>query len=171
MIFVGLGSNLPGPKLGTPQEVCEAALAAFPDHGLTVLRRARWYASAPVPPSDQPWFVNGIVEVGSAEAGAELTAEELLERLHAIEASLGRMRSGQRNEARVLDLDIIDFHGFVHPAPARPELPHPRMADRAFVLLPLAELAPGWRHPVTGQAIGALIEALPGDVQCEVIQG
>ncbi len=170
MIFVGLGSNLPGREHSTPQAVCEAALDAFPKHGLTVARRSRWYASAPVPPSDQPWFINGLAVVESAASGRLLSPELLLERLHEIEASFGRSRSGQRNEARILDLDIIDYEGTVRPAPAKPELPHPRLSERSFVVLPLAELAPGWRHPVTGRSVLELIEALPEGFQCRAIE-
>ena len=166
MIFLGLGSNLPGPRHAAPREVCEAAVALLDKERLMLRRHSSWYASAPVPPSDQPWFVNGLVAVET-----EQTPEEVLDRLHAVEAALGRQRSGTRNEARVLDLDIIDFDGLIRPAPARPELPHPRLAGRAFVLMPLAEIAPAWRHPVTGQTIAELIEALPPDSQCRRLDG
>ena len=170
MIFVGLGSNLPGRRYNTPQEVCEAALAVFPEHGLTVTRRSGWYASAPVPPSDQPWFINGLAIVESAVPGRSLSPEALLDRLHDIEACFGRLRSGRRNEARILDLDIIDYEGMVRPAPAKPELPHPRLSERSFGILPLAELAPGWRHPVTGRGVQELIDALPAGFQCRAIE-
>ncbi len=170
MIFVGLGSNLPGREYNTPQEVCEAALAAFPEHGLAVIRRSGWYASAPVPPSDQPWFVNGIAVVESAAPGRALSPETLLDRLHDIEASFGRLRSGRRNEARILDLDIIDFDGLVRPAPAKPALPHPRLSERSFVVLPLAELVPDWRHPASGRRVRELIDALPAGFECRAIE-
>lgn len=155
LIFIGIGSNLGGGRFAAPRDVCEAALRALDDAGVRVLRRSRWYESAPVPVSDQPWFVNGVAEVAS-----DLPPEGLLDILHRVEAAFGRTRRVV-NEARVLDLDLLDHHGLVRPA--GPELPHPRLHVRGFVLLPLAELAPGWRHPATGQRIGDLIAGLdPG---------
>jgi 2-amino-4-hydroxy-6-hydroxymethyldihydropteridine diphosphokinase len=69
----------------------------------------------------------------------------------------------ERNEARVLDLDLLAYHDLVLPGPEAPILPHPRLRERAFVLLPLAELAANWRHPATGEAISDLIAGLdPG---------
>ncbi len=152
MILVALGANLPGDH-GTPRQTLEAALAAFPAHGITVLARSAWYETAPVPVSDQPDYVNGVAVVETA-----LDAPAVLAALHAIEADFGRTR-GAVNAARVLDLDLIDYDGLVRDTD--PVLPHPRMAERAFVLLPLRDVAPGWRHPVLGHDVGALIAQLP----------
>lgn len=157
MILIAIGSNLPHSCFGPPRAVCEAALRRLEEQGVRLLRRSRWYESAPVPPSDQPWFVNGVAEV--APAGRQGPAE-LLEILHAVEAEFGRQRQ-LRNEARVLDLDLIDFEGHVSEPGERPELPHPRLSERAFVVLPLQEVAPDWRHPLTGDAISALAARLP----------
>jgi 2-amino-4-hydroxy-6-hydroxymethyldihydropteridine diphosphokinase len=132
-------------------------LSLLPGLGIRVTRRSRWYESAPVPVSDQPWYVNGVVR-----AETELGPEAALARLNGIEAELGRIR-GERNAARAVDLDIISFGNIVRDGPEPPILPHPRMAERAFVLLPLAEIAPDWHHPVTGAGISALIAALPRD--------
>jgi 2-amino-4-hydroxy-6-hydroxymethyldihydropteridine diphosphokinase len=96
VIFIGIGANLPHPEHGPPRETCEVALAALTSAGLHVLRRSRWYESEPVPPSDQPWFVNGVAEVATRLAPADL-----LERLHRVEAAFGRVRR-RANEARVL---------------------------------------------------------------------
>jgi len=84
----------------------------------------------------------------------------LLARLHAVEAEFGRER-GRINAPRTLDLDVIDYDGLISAGGETPILPHPRLADRAFVLLPLMDIAPDWRHPVTGAAIGDLVRALP----------
>jgi 2-amino-4-hydroxy-6-hydroxymethyldihydropteridine diphosphokinase len=158
VIYIALGANLPSARHGSPRDTCEAALAAMAAADIRILRRSRWYRSAPVPASDQPDFVNGV-----AAAETALDPAALLERLHAIEQAFGRVR-GVRNAARILDLDVIDYHGRASAGSAAdPVLPHPRMAERAFVLLPLQELDPAWRHPLTGTAISELIALLPPD--------
>ncbi len=155
MILIGLGANLPSPRYGGPREACEAALVALGAAGIRIERRSRWYRSAPVPPSDQPWYVNGVAELGPGPAPAALLAL-----LHRIEAEFGRIRR-VRNEARVIDLDLLAYDERVSPLGERPVLPHPRLSERGFVLLPLAELAPGWRHPVSGLGVAELIRRLP----------
>lgn len=156
-ILVALGANLPSERFGGPRETLEAALAELERRGVHVLRRSRWYETAPVPVSDQPWYVNGMAAV---ETG--LGPEALLAVLHAIEAEFGRVRA-ERNAPRVVDLDLVAYGELVRPGPEAPILPHPRAAERAFVLLPLAEVAPGWRHPGRGETVEALIARLPRD--------
>jgi 2-amino-4-hydroxy-6-hydroxymethyldihydropteridine diphosphokinase len=156
-LYIGLGANLAHPRFGPPKSTLEHVLALFQDRGLRVLARSPWYESAPVPASDQPWYVNGVVRVATARS-----PQEVLSELHAIEAELGRQRVEQ-NEARLVDLDIIAFGKMVLNGPDPPIVPHPRMAERAFVLLPLADLAPDWRHPTTGERISDLIARLPRD--------
>ena len=156
MIFVGIGANLPS-SYGSPRQTCERAVEALIEAGIAVVARSRWYETAPVPVSDQPWYVNGVAALKTNE-----TPEKLLQLLHSIEARFGRVRR-ERNEARVLDLDLLAYHDRVQSGPEGPILPHPRLRDRAFVLLPLAELAADWRHPETGEAISDLIARLdPG---------
>ncbi len=121
------------------------------------MRRSRWYESAPVPASGQPWFVNGVAAVET-----ELSAADLLALLHRIEADFGRERR-VRDEARVLDLDLLAYGDRVSAPGETPVLPHPRMAERAFVLLPLAEMAPGWRHPVSRLSAAEMAGQLPPD--------
>jgi 2-amino-4-hydroxy-6-hydroxymethyldihydropteridine diphosphokinase len=163
MIVIGLGGNLSNPRYGGPRETCEAALDALRAAGVAVLRRSRWYRSAPVPASDQPWFVNAVAEL---ETG--LAAAELLDLLHRIEHEMGRERR-VRDEARVIDLDLLVFGETVSGPGETPVLPHPRLAERAFVVLPLAELAPDWRHPRTGQSLAEMVRALPADQRAEPI--
>ncbi|WP_119304052.1 2-amino-4-hydroxy-6-hydroxymethyldihydropteridine diphosphokinase [Dongia deserti] len=156
-LYIGLGANLPHPRFGPPKSTLEHVLTLFPDHGLRVLARSPWYESAPIPASDQPWYVNGVVRAATA-----LSPSDVLSELQAIEAELGRQRV-ERNEARSVDLDIIAFGNMILNGPRPPIVPHPRMADRGFVLLPLADLAPDWRHPATGERISSLVARLPRD--------
>lgn len=153
MKLIGLGANLPSVA-GSPRETCRAALRLLPERGVSVLRTSRWYETAPVPASGQPNFVNAVAVVETA-----LAAGDLLAVLHDLEARFGRQRSVP-NAARTLDLDLLDFDGAVDAiGPVR--LPHPRLADRAFVLCPLQDAAPGWRHPVLGKSAAELIAGLP----------
>ena len=154
MILIGLGANLPSPEHGPPQATLAAALAALAAEGVTTLRRSPWYESAPVPPSGQPWYVNAVAEVETA-----LSPLALLAALLEVEAGFGRVR-GARNAARTVDLDLLDYRGLVTGPDEPPALPHPRLHERAFVLLPLCDLAPGWRHPASGRTVEALIRAL-----------
>jgi 2-amino-4-hydroxy-6-hydroxymethyldihydropteridine diphosphokinase len=153
-ILIAVGSNLPSPTFGPPRAVCEAALAELARRGLTIVRRSRWFESAPVPVSDQPWFVNGAAVVETS-----LSPIDLLALLHETERRFGRERR-TINEARILDLDLIAYGDLVR-TDAPPLLPHPRLQERAFVLLPLADLVPDWRHPVDGRTLSEMIRALP----------
>ena len=159
MIFIGIGANLNSPEHGAPLQTCEAAVHALTNSGLRVMEQSNWYESAPVPVSDQPWFINGVVRVET-----DLDAPGLMHLLHTIEDDFGRVRV-KRNEARVLDMDLLCYDEMVMRVAdgAGPVVPHPRMTARAFVLKPMAELAPDWHHPITGQRIKALIDALPAD--------
>jgi 2-amino-4-hydroxy-6-hydroxymethyldihydropteridine diphosphokinase len=162
MILIGLGANL-ATLAGPPQATLAAALAALEGEGVEVGARSRWYRSAPVPPSDQPWFVNGVAALAIA-----LDPMSLLALLHRIEARFGRRRE-RINEARTLDLDLLDYDGRIMAGDGGPVLPHPRLHERAFVLLPLAELAPHWRHPRLQRSVADLIAALPPGQQAEPV--
>jgi 2-amino-4-hydroxy-6-hydroxymethyldihydropteridine diphosphokinase len=152
--FIALGANLPGRFAG-PADAVEAAVRRLQSVDIRLISRSRLYRSAAWPDPSDPEFVNAVISVMT-----DLDASELLERLHALEAEFGRERR-QANAPRPLDLDIVDYAGRVSAPGETPVLPHPRMADRAFVLLPLAEIAPDWRHAVTGAAIADLVRALP----------
>jgi 2-amino-4-hydroxy-6-hydroxymethyldihydropteridine diphosphokinase len=145
---VALGSNL-GGALGSSRAVLEEALERFAAAGLKLKRRSSWWRSAAWPDPTQPDYLNGVALVETS-----LPPAEALRALHRIEAEFGRRR-GERNAARTLDLDLIAYGRLVVDAPGL-RLPHPRAAERLFVMGPLAEIAPGWRHPVTGETAADL---------------
>ena len=158
LILIGIGANLPSAH-GSPLETCVAAVAYLGDLGVRVTRQSRWYKSAPVPVSSQPWFINGVAAVD-----CDLDPAALLDVLHGVENHFGRERS-ERAAARSLDLDLLDYRGGLRDGAPPPELPHPRLTGRAFVLLPLAEVAPDWVHPRSGKDIATLTAALdPGQI-------
>lgn len=163
MILIAIGSNLPHPDFGDPIDVCQAALEAVSRAECPVVGRSRWFYSAPVPASDQPDYVNGVIVVKT-----DLSPAELLKKMHEIEAEFGRHRSVP-NAARVLDLDLIAYDDIVANGEIPPILPHPRMSERAFVLLPLLDVAPGWIHPVSGHSAAALVAALSDQQVCAPI--
>jgi 2-amino-4-hydroxy-6-hydroxymethyldihydropteridine diphosphokinase len=139
-------------------DTLKVALNELTRRGVEVRQLSPWYRSAPVPASEQPWFDNAVAEVAT-----DLPADRLLALLHEVEEIFGRARSTP-NAARLIDLDLLDFRGEIAPeGPGKATLPHPRLAARAFVLRPLADLAPDWRHPVSGISIGELSRALPAD--------
>ena len=155
-LFIGLGANLTPDGYASPREGCIAAVSALADEGVHLSAMSNWYESAPVPISDQPWYLNAV-----AEAATELDAASALVALHRIERRFGRVRT-ELNAARVLDLDLLDFAGTVSDA-SDLVLPHPRLHERAFVLLPLCELCPDWVHPLSGIRIQDLISTIPAD--------
>lgn len=131
--YVGLGSNLDDPR----RQVAEALkeLEALPESRL--LAHSSLYRSQPVGPADQPDYINAVAALTTA-----LTPEALLDGLQSLENRHGRLRTGERWGPRTLDLDLL-LYADRRLDTVRLQLPHPRMAERAFVLVPLAEIAPG----------------------------
>jgi 2-amino-4-hydroxy-6-hydroxymethyldihydropteridine diphosphokinase len=150
--YIGLGANL-----GDPSKQLLAAVAAFAGvPGTSLARRSSFYRSAPVGHADQPDFVNAVAEIET-----ELPPRALLDALLQIEQTLGRSRSFA-NAPRTLDLDLLLYGDTVLDEPGL-HVPHPRMHTRAFVLAPLAEIAPGIEIPGHG-AIAPLLAACAGQV-------
>ena len=145
---VALGGNVAG-NYGSSEALLEAALARFAEAGLPILRRSSWWRSAAWPdPSDQE-YRNGVVLVE-----ARLSPQALIRTLFMLENEFGRMRS-VRNAPRTLDLDLI-AHGRIVSDDPELTLPHPRAHERLFVMGPLAQIAPEWRHPVLGRTAAEL---------------
>ncbi|SLN21606.1 2-amino-4-hydroxy-6-hydroxymethyldihydropteridinepyrophosphokinase [Roseivivax jejudonensis] len=181
-ILIALGSNLPGPH-ETSAEALRAALVALCGEGLALRRLSRFYANPAIPKGSGPDFVNAVAALAAPGKGSP---GDVLAALHSVEARLGRTRS-TRWAARVIDLDLIAVGETLLPdaavqadwralsadaqraaTPAELILPHPRMQDRAFVLGPLAEIAPGWRHPGTGARVEDMLAALPPEALRDV---
>ena len=160
-IFLGIGANLTPDGYATPMAGCMAAIDSLAEDGIAVLAVSPWYKSAPVPISDQPWYHNAVVEISTS-----LAPEKLIGILHDREARFGRVRA-ERNAARVLDIDIVDFAGM--KMDGNLVLPHPRMHLRAFVLRPLRDLMPAWKHPVSGAGIDALLADVDPAQDCVLV--
>lgn len=150
MIYVALGANIASPA-GPPAVTLRRALEAMAKHGITVAAVSRFYETQAWPDASQPSFVNAVAQVRT-----KLLPGELLRELLAIEKAFGRVRK-TKWEKRSLDLDLIDYGGLISDAPHL-MLPHPLLHERAFVLRPLADVAPDWRHPDTGLSVGRLLE-------------
>lgn len=153
MIIIGIGSNLPTEAWGSPRDNCLEAVNRLKRAGVRVENLSPFYESAPVPMSDQPWYVNGVAAVATHE-----TPEGLLQILLNVENKMGRIR-GEKNDARIIDLDLLAFNA-VELDTESLSLPHPRLSKRAFVLIPLSDITPKWTHPVSGADIGSLIAGL-----------
>ncbi len=144
LVAIALGSNL-----GQPRQTLMAAVSALQQiPHFTLEQCSRWYCTAPVGPP-QPNYWNGCVT-----AVVRLSPLELLHHLQAIEQKFGRQRQ-QRWGPRTLDLDLL-FYGDVVMDTPKLTLPHPELANRPFVLVPLAEIAPGWRHPLLKVSVATL---------------
>jgi len=171
--YIAIGANLQS-NTGAPKQTLVAALQALKPESLSLVDQSQWYHTPAFPAGSGPDFVNAVVKVSS-----DMSAEQVLSALHRIEAGLGRER-GQRWGARVCDLDLLDHEGQVLPniatwrhwydlplaaqqreAPDQLILPHPRLQDRAFVLVPFAEIARDWRHPVLGLSAIEMRDNLP----------
>jgi 2-amino-4-hydroxy-6-hydroxymethyldihydropteridine diphosphokinase len=146
--IVAVGGDLAG-DFASPQALLEAALVRFAAAGLPIALQSRWWRSAAWPDASKPEYRNAVVLV-ETKLGPARTLAALL----AVEAAFGRTR-GAPNAPRTLDLDLIAHGRAVLQTPGL-TLPHPRAHERLFVMGPLAEIAPDWRHPVLGSTAAEL---------------
>jgi 2-amino-4-hydroxy-6-hydroxymethyldihydropteridine diphosphokinase len=152
VILIALGANLPS-SAGAPAATLRAALGTLRQRNVTVKDVSPFYKSVAWPDPTNPEFVNAVARLETT-----LAPDALLAMLKGTERAFGR-QSAERNAPRPLDLDIVDYDGRIENGP--PILPHPRLHARAFVLIPLRDIAPLWRHPVSGLSVNLLIESLP----------
>jgi 2-amino-4-hydroxy-6-hydroxymethyldihydropteridine diphosphokinase len=162
MILIGFGANVGGPW-GTPRETVMRALAMLDRGPCRVIRASRLLITAPFGRPNQPPFVNAVARIAT-----HLPPEALMRHLHAIERAAGRRRRIAWGP-RTLDLDLLDYRGLIrnrsYPMAGgrRPLLlPHPGIGARIFVLAPLREIAPNWRHPVTRESAATMLRRLQG---------
>ena len=153
MILIGLGANLPS-YYGSPEETLKVTQQILERAGIHIARASQIWTSAPVPLSDQPWYRNAVIQVET-----EMSAEKLFQSLQNVEQALGRER-WERNAARVIDLDLLAYNNQMI-AQSHLHVPHPRLHERAFVLYPLWEIAPLWKHPALGKTVSEMIANLP----------
>jgi 2-amino-4-hydroxy-6-hydroxymethyldihydropteridine diphosphokinase len=159
--YIGMGANLPS-KAGPPEATLAAAASRLESLG-RVFCRSSLYSTAPIGFAAQPRFINAVIALET-----DLTPRQLLDGLLAIEQDFGRNRmAGFENGPRTLDLDILLFDDLKISEPGL-DIPHPRLHERPFVLIPLNEIAPQLSHPRSGKTVSQLLQSLFPSPESEI---
>ena len=180
-MIIALGSNQQAAE-ASPQLIVERAIEALRGLGLVIRKISRFYQTPCFPVGAGPDYVNAACLLETT-----WSPSEVIETLHSIEQEFGRKRI-QRWGQRTLDLDLISVEDVVCPslkihdkwrnldlatqkieAPTELIVPHPRVQDRAFVLIPMMDIAPDWVHPILGLSVSEMLDALPLDEKVDVI--
>ena len=152
MILVAIGSNLNSKLFGSPEQNCYAAIDMLRKY-FEVTESSSFYKTEPIPKSEQPWFVNCIVNIKS-----KISPSRILDTLLEIELQFGRKRS-KKNEARVIDLDLIAYNSLIVKS-LKLTLPHPRMHLRKFVIQPICDINKNWIHPISKKKAFEILKEL-----------
>ena len=152
MILVAIGSNLNSKSFGSPEQNCKVAIEMLRKY-FEVIQFSSFYKTEPIPKSEQPWFVNCIVNIK-----CKIGPSKVLDTLLQIESQFGRKRN-KKNEARVIDLDLIAYNSLIVKS-YELTLPHPRMHLRKFVMQPICDINENWVHPVSKKKASEILKEL-----------
>jgi len=166
MVILGLGSNL-SSKFGDRFKNIELAMSLIESNNIQILQKSSFYETPSYPDKSNPKFINMVVTINT-----NLNPLEFLNLILSIETKLGRIR-GKKNDPRTCDLDIIDFNSKIIEIDSNNinfSSPHKKLINRNFVLYPLKEILPLWKHPVTNESIDILISKLPDEDKKSILK-
>ena len=166
MILLGLGSNLPS-NFGDRFQNIDLAVSAIEGYGIKIIKKSSYYESLSYPNKSNPKFINILIEIET-----HLPPEDLVSVLIFIEESLERKRN-KKNDPRTCDIDLIDYNGQIIDFKYKDldyTTPHTKLIYRNFILYPLQEILPDWKHPKTKELISVLIEKLPKEDKNSILK-
>ena len=166
MILLGLGSNLPS-RYGNRFENIDLAISYLESYKIKLIKKSSFYETVSYPDKENPKFINAVIEVST-----NLTPEKLASTIILIEEKLGRVRN-KKNDPRTCDIDIIDFNSQVINFKYNSfvfSVPHEKLCFRNFVLFPLNEILPEWKHPKTKEKVSTLITKLTNEDRKSILK-
>jgi len=166
MIFLGLGSNL-SSKFGDRFTNINLAISFLEGYGIKVIKKSNFYETPSYPNKENPKFINAVILVETT-----LPPVDLMSVLLFIEEKLGRKR-GKKNDSRTCDIDIIDYNSQILNLKfnnSELTLPHNDLSKRNFILFPLQEISPNWKHPKTKEFISDLLQKLSEDDKNSILK-